>query len=88
MTTLLMIVTIILIIAGGFAIIMIIGTAIILIYYLLIYFAIRKLEKSNQIKGAIPYFFWILFLIPIAWAIYDIEGFVNFLLQGVSLDMK
>ena len=60
--------------------------AILFIYYLIVYFITKKCSKiENKIN---VYIVFILFFIPIIWVLIDWEGFFNFMLQGVHLDMR
>lgn len=74
---------------NNLASIFIAAIGILFIYYLILFLAVLKFIKSNQAKNSmISYALYLLFIIPIFWALFDLEGFVNFLMQGVSLDMK
>lgn len=87
-TVLLIGITLFLIIAGGLGIILIVGSGILLAYNLAILVALKMYLKKKPENHVVFYVLWLLFLLPIAWALIDFEGLVNFLLQGISLDMK
>jgi len=69
---------------GGFMPIFSIPFGLLFLYYALIYFVIRFLKNNQQYK----FIFYILFILPIFWGIIDWGGLVDFLLEGIHLDMK
>ncbi|MHA7829512.1 MAG: hypothetical protein ACX93O_00330 [Flagellimonas sp.] len=69
---------------GGFMPIFSIAFGLLFLYYALIYFVIRFLKNNQQYK----FIFYILFIPPIFWGIIDWGGLVDFLLEGIHLDMK
>ena len=86
MLILLAIITSITLLLGGFMPIFSVASGLLFLYYLAIYFGIKFAGETA--KKAFVYGFAILFLIPIVLFIIDFEGFLNFLMQGVHLDMK
>jgi len=69
---------------GGFMPIFSIAFGLLFLYYALIYFVIRFLKNNQRYK----FIFYILFILPIFWGIIDWGGLVDFLLEGIYLDMK
>jgi len=69
---------------GGFMPIFSIAFGLLFLYYALIYFVIRFLKNNQRYK----FIFYILFILPIFWGIIDWGGLVDFLLEGIHLDMK
>ena len=69
---------------GGFMPIFSIAFGLLFLYYALIYFIIRFLKNNQRYK----FIFYILFILPIFWGIIDWGGLVDFLLEGIHLDMK
>lgn len=62
------------------------ASGLVFLYYLAIYLGIKFVGETP--KTVFVYGFSILFIIPIALLFIDAEGFLNFLLQGVHLDMR
>jgi len=69
---------------GGFMPVFSIAFGLLFVYYGLIYLLIRCLKNKRRYA----YMVYILMALPILWAIADLEGFFNFLLEGIHLDMK
>lgn len=69
---------------GGFMPMFSFAFGFLLLYYSLVYFLILHLKRTRQGNFII----YGLFIFPIIWAIVDWEGLVDFLLQGIHLDMK
>mgnify|MGYP006865035687 CR=1 FL=1 len=69
---------------GGFMPLFSIAFGIMFLYYTLLYLVIIFLKK-NRLNCIIVY---LLFVIPILWAIMDWEGLFDILLNGIHLDMK
>ena len=88
LTTIVLILLLIAIIAsllmGGFMPFLSIAFGFLFIYYVLLYLVVKILENKQRYK----YVVWLLFILPILWAFIDLDNFINFLLQGIHLDMK
>jgi len=56
------------------------------IYYLLVLYVTNRLSKTAHKRSI--YIVAVLFFMPILWMLIDVEGFFNFMLQGVNLDMR
>jgi CHASE2 domain-containing sensor protein len=69
---------------GGFMPLFSIALALLFAYYALIYFLTRVLTANKRNS----YLLFLLLVLPLIWAVMDLEGFINFLLDGVHLDMK
>jgi len=69
---------------GGFMPMFSIAFGILFLYYGLIYLLISILKNRPQYTIVI----YILLILPLLWAIMDLEGFFDFLLEGIQLDMK
>ena len=63
-------------------------TVILGFFYLSIYLLVFTLNKYKKDNNLIYSLLMVLFLIPIIWLLIDIESLINFLMQGVHLDMK
>ena len=71
---------------GGFMPLFAIAFGILFLYYLLIHILFNILYKRK--KKRYFYIVFVCFLIPIILMIIDFEGAIDFLLQGIELDMK
>ncbi|MEM7084687.1 MAG: hypothetical protein AAF489_00805 [Bacteroidota bacterium] len=80
---LLIIVTLLL---GGFMPLFSVAFGFLFLYYFLLFLVIQIFRK--KIGGVTTYVLYLFFLIPIIWIILDIEGMIDFLLQGIDFDMK
>lgn len=69
---------------GGFMPVFSIAFGLLFVYYGLIYLLIRILKNKQQYKYVVGLFF----ILPILWAIIDLEGLFDFLLEGIHLDLK
>lgn len=83
---LLAVAAVIFLLLGGFAPLLSIACAMMFAYYLVIYLGIKFVGETP--KTVFVYGFSILLLIPILLFIFDFDGLLDFLLQGVHLDMK
>ncbi len=86
MLILLAIITVATLLLGGFMPLFSIASGLLFLYYLAIYFGMKFVGEPA--KKAYIYGFSILFVIPILLFIIDAEGLLDFLLQGIHLDMK
>lgn len=69
---------------GGFMPLFSISLGLLFLYYALIYILTRILKPNKRNS----YLLYLLLVLPLIWAIINLEGFINFLLAGVHLDMK
>ncbi|WP_435624068.1 hypothetical protein [Flagellimonas sp.] len=89
-TTILMVILLILAIAclliGGFMPLFSIAFGLLFLYYALV-FAIVLLAIKRE-KNVYMILAYVVFFLPILWTFWDYESLLNFLLQGIELDMK
>ena len=71
---------------GGFIPLFSMAFGFLFVYYLLLYVVARLF--ANKINSVTKYLLYLFFFLPIIWVIIDMEGMLNFLLQGIDLDMK
>ncbi len=69
---------------GGFVALLSIAFGYLFGYYLLIYLISLTIKKNQLLKYGIC----LLIAIPIVWALVYPEGLINFLMQGIHIDMK
>jgi EamA domain-containing membrane protein RarD len=82
--TILLVGILITLLMGGYMPLFSIALALLFAYYALIYFLTRMLTANKRNS----YLLFLLLVLPLIWAVMDLEGFINFLLDGVHLDMK
>nr|WP_298996073.1 hypothetical protein [uncultured Allomuricauda sp.] len=83
---LLLILTIVSLLLGGFMPLFSIAFGLLFAYYILVYGLIYLTNKIG--KMIFRYVAIALFFLPILWSLWDWENLLNFLLQGIHLDMK
>ena len=71
---------------GGFMPLFSIAFGFLFLYYLLIYILILVFTKRK--KQVYKYIICFLLIIPLLFMLIDMESFFDFLLQGISIDMK
>ena len=71
---------------GGFMPLLSIAFGLLFLFYLLVYGCI--LLAIRRQKTIYLYLAYVLFFLPLVWSLFDFEGLLNFLLQGIDLDMK
>ncbi len=86
MLTVLATATVAALLMGGFMPLFSVAGGLLFLYYLVLYFGMRFV--TNTAKNPFIYGFWVLFLGPIVLTLIDPEAVLNFLLQGIHLDMK
>ncbi|WP_422858230.1 hypothetical protein ACOKFD_12515 [Flagellimonas sp. S174] len=83
---LLLILTIVSLLLGGFMPLFSIAFGLLFAYYILVYGLIYLTNKTG--KMIFTYLGIGMFFLPIIWAVWDFENLLDFLLQGIHLDMK
>lgn len=56
------------------------------LYYLVVYGFVRFISETEC--AALLYLASVLLGLPVVWLVFDIDGLLNFLLQGIHLDMR
>ena len=86
MLVILAIITLATLMLGGFMPVFSVASGLLFLYYLALFLGIKF--AGNSAGKAFVYGFSILFIIPIVLFIIDAEGMINFLMQGIHLDMR
>lgn len=86
MLVLLAITTAITLLLGGFMPLFSIASGLMFLYYLALFFGMKFI--GSKVNRMLILMFSILFTAPIALLVIAPEPFLNFLMQGIHLDMK
>lgn len=86
MLALLAVATIVTLLMGGFMPLFSIASGLVFLYYLVVLLGIKLAGDRPRLPYI--YILYALFLIPILLTLFDPEALIDFLLQGVHLDMR
>ncbi|MCB0506344.1 MAG: hypothetical protein KDC58_12700 [Cyclobacteriaceae bacterium] len=82
------VISLFLIATGTLTAVLSVSSGILFTYYLIIYLVSTALSKRGIANKKAITLLWSFILVPILALIIDFEASINFLLQGVHLDMK
>lgn len=85
---LLAVVTLGLIATQSLAALLAIATGLLFLYYIVLLLLVIIIHKRKNIPKGPKIIGWLLFLLPLIALLINPEGILNFLMQGVHLDMK